>query len=175
MRAFVGVEIPSLESSPRDPARAPEHLTLRFLGEVGSDRVGPISERLALAVSTLAPFDLRLEGVGAFPSPDAPRVVWVGVTQGRSELMDLANRVREALRGEGSAPAEGPFVPHATLFRVRSPAAHRAARELLNGHRPPPAPRTTRVRAVLLKESVLGPGGAVHRTLGTFPLGNAPA
>lgn len=169
MRAFVAVEVPP-PSGGAGGRSAPEHLTLLFLGEIPSERVGTIGDALAPVGSAVAPFDLTLEGVGAFPSPERPRVVWVGATEGAAELGELARRVREALRGEGtSAPEEG-FVPHLTLFRVRSGFDRRRAEEVLTGKTPPPTPRRVHVGEFVLKESVLSSRGAVHRTLATFPL-----
>ncbi len=111
---------------------------------------------------------MRLEGVGAFPSAARPRVLWQGVGAGRDEIVTLAGRVRDALEPAFGVDRER-FVPHLTLFRVRSDADRLAAEELLSGRRPPPAPRDVVVPALLVKESVLGPGGAVHRTVATLP------
>jgi len=169
VRAFVAVEIPpSPEGS--GPKRAPEHLTLLFLGETPTDRVVAIVEFLGPVGATTAPFDLSLEGVGAFPSAERPRVVWVGVTRGREAVTRLAASVREALHSEGEPGRRDAFVPHLTLFRVRSPADHRRAAEVLSGATPPPEPRHHRVREFVLKESVLSSHGATHRTVATFPL-----
>jgi 2'-5' RNA ligase len=63
------------------------------------------------------------------------------------------------------------FVPHLTLFRVRSPGQRRRAGALLAGAEPAPPPRRVAVREVHLKESTLAPGGAQHRTLARFALG----
>jgi RNA 2',3'-cyclic 3'-phosphodiesterase len=173
VRAFVAVEVPSsAEERARD--RAPEHLTLLFLGEISVERVGPIEAALAPVAAATAPFDLTVEGVGAFPSAERPRVVWVGVSRGREELTRLAARVREALRDEGEPDRRDAFVPHLTLFRVRSPADHRRAVDLLQGAFPLPEPRHHRVAEFVLKESTLSAHGATHRTVATFPL-RAPA
>jgi len=168
VREFVAVEVGAAQPGPG--ARAAPHLTLRFLGEVAPDRNVGIEARLAQVAAESSPFVLRLEGVGAFPTTDRPRVVWVGVTQGRSELAELARRVRDALAPE-FGPDREEFVPHLTLFRVRSPSDRTAAAELLHGLRPPPPAREIAVHELLLKESVLGPRGADHRTLASFRLG----
>jgi RNA 2',3'-cyclic 3'-phosphodiesterase len=169
VRAFVAVELPA----DGGPSRAPAHLTLRFLGEITADQERSTEARLRDVAAASRPFVLRLEGIGAFPSPARPRVVWIGVTQGRAEVEELARRVRAALAPE-FGPDRDRFVPHLTLARVRSSSDRRAAEELLAGVRPPPPPRDVAVRELVLKESVLGAGGAVHRTLAAFPLG-APA
>ena len=174
VRAFVAVEVPASPEA-GGPASAPEHLTLLFLGEVPVERVGPIVAALTPVGAAVAPFDLTLEGVGAFPSPERPRVVWMGATEGAEALARLALGVRESLAGEGERDRRDPFVPHLTLFRVRSPGDRRRAVELLSGRAPAPAPRRVRVREFVLKESELSARGATHRTVASFPLsGPAP-
>lgn len=175
MRAFVAVEVPPPSGeSRRGPA--PEHLTLLFLGEIPRERVDPIVAALLPVGSSVAPFALTLEGVGAFPSSERPRVVWTGATEGGDELVRLANRVREALATEGDPTRrEATFVPHLTLFRVRSSSDFRRARELLEGRIPPPTPRRFRIEEFTLKESELSSHGPTHRTVRTFSLtGTAP-
>ena len=170
MRAFVAVEVPPPSGeSHRGPA--PEHLTLLFLGEIPRERVDPISDALRPVSANAAPFHLTLEGVGAFPSAERPRVVWTGATEGASELVRLANDVREALATEGDPTRrESAFTPHLTLFRVRSSGDFRRARELLTGAVPPPSARRFRVGEFVLKESELSSRGAIHRTVRAFPL-----
>jgi RNA 2',3'-cyclic 3'-phosphodiesterase len=173
VREFVAVPVGVPDGNERPP-RAPEHLTLRFLGEVPSAQNDWIVARLAEVARGTEPFRLRFEGVGAFPGRTRPRVIWVAVTDGTQAVVELARRVRVAL-----APAFGPdreaFVPHLTLFRVRSPSDRRAAEELLSGARPPPPPRDVTVRELLLQESDLRPDGAVHRTVAACRLGSGGA
>lgn len=170
MRLFVAVEVPSEHDRGAAP---PEHLTLAFLGEVPPERVPRVEEAVQEGVAVGAPFDLVLEGVGAFPSRERPRVVWVGATTGARELIALADRLAAALERAGFARERPAFVPHLTLFRVRSPAQHRRAVALLRGVEPPPAPRRVRVGELLLKESTLSAHGAVHRTVRSFSLAEA--
>ena len=174
VRAFVAVEIPPPPGESRQ-GPAPEHLTLFFLGEVPRERTAAITAALAPVGAAVAPFFATLEGVGAFPSPDRPRVVWVGVTEGSAELTQLASRVQEALAGEGDPTRRNSFSPHLTLFRVRSSTDYRRARELLTGTVPPPMPRRFRLREFVLKESELSARGATHRTIGTFSLTGSSA
>lgn len=169
MREFVAVEV-----APRGAGGAPEHLTLRFLGEVEPDRNPELERLLGEVAARFEPFAVRLEGVGAFPSDARPRVVWIGVTTGREQLVALAQAVRGALAPE-FGPDQEEFVPHLTLFRVRSTQDRSAALQLLGGTRPPPSARDVPVREFLLKQSVLAAGGAIHRTVAAFPLtGSCP-
>lgn len=168
VRLFVAIEVGPLAE---DPSGAPEHLTLAFLGEVAPDSLDRIFSALDRASRSSRPFDLVLEGVGAFPSRERPRVVWVGATLGGPETSALAAQVTTALADEGIRTDRERFVPHVTLFRVRSPEHHRRALALLAGTEPPPPPRSLRVSEILLKESTLTARGAIHGTRATFPLG----
>ena len=169
MRAFVAVEVDPADRA----ARAPEHLTLEFLGEIDPGRVPPIGAALEQVGNGVAPFELVLEGVGAFPSRTRPRVVWVGATRGRAAVIDLAARVAAALVPLGHVPPREAFEPHLTLFRVRGDRDRRRAIDLLEGRESPPGPRTVHVDRFVLKESVLDARGATHRTLVTALLRGA--
>jgi RNA 2',3'-cyclic 3'-phosphodiesterase len=173
MRAFVAVDVPPLAEGAERRGSAPPHVTLRFLGEIPAAALPQIVRRLGLVAAASAPFDLGLAGVGAFPTRRDPRVVWVGASDGAAELTALAAEVRRALAEFGTPERDDTFVPHVTWFRVRSPADRRAALDVLEGRRPAPPPRRGRVEELLLKESVLGAGGAVHRTVAAFRLGAA--
>jgi 2'-5' RNA ligase len=171
VRAFVAVTLPggAAEGSP-STAAATGHLTLRFLGDVTEGTVEALTRALAPAVARTAPFEFVVEGLGAFPGVDRPRVVWRGVTRGVAELRALARVVREVVESVGVAPDRTPFVPHVTLFRVRSPRDRERAALLFRteaGDRPP---EVVRVTSVELVESRLEPAGAIHRTIARFPL-----
>ncbi|MCI4365356.1 MAG: RNA 2',3'-cyclic phosphodiesterase [Thermoplasmata archaeon] len=170
MRAFFAVEV---EPAP-DPAAvrgpAPRHLTLRFLGEVDDPVVTELRRRLGPALVGRAPFEFELEGVGAFPSRDHPRVVWQGVGRGREELSDLARAVRAEVVSAGLPDDPAPFVAHVTLFRVRSRRDHERAIALLASGVPIVPTRVVRVEVVHLKESARTREGVVHRTVASFPL-----
>ncbi len=172
VRLFVAIEVGSL---PGGNSEAPEHLTLSFLGDVPDERVDRVSSALDRATRGVPPFDLVLEGVGAFPSRERPRVVWVGATRGGQETSALAGRIASALAAEGFSPERERFVPHLTLFRVRSPEQRRRAAALLSGAETPPPPRALRVSEVVLKESTLTARGAIHRTRAAFRLGRPEA
>jgi RNA 2',3'-cyclic 3'-phosphodiesterase len=174
VRAFVAVEVEPPEEVVA-LRRAPEHLTLDFLGEVDAAQVPAIVTALEPLGDAVAPFELVLEGIGAFPSPSRPRVVWVGATEGRAEVVDLARRVAAALVPLGFTPPREAFEPHLTLFRVRSDRDRRRAIDLLEGRTPPPARRRIAVDRFVLKESVLEARGAIHRTLAPVRLRGPPA
>jgi 2'-5' RNA ligase len=171
VRLFVAVEVAGPAAR---PTGSPEHLTLRFLGEVAPDRVEPLAVALRHETTPLPPFEFVVDGVGAFPSADRPRVVWRDVREGREALLALAGAVRTAVVRAGLPDDPTPFVPHVTLFRVRSPRDRARAVAVLSGaERPPPATRVL-VTSIALKASELTPHGAEHRTLVDVGLGPDP-
>ncbi len=168
MRAFVAVDLDRAGAA-ETASRAPRHLTLRFFGDIADERVPRLVELLGVVGGRHAPFAISVEGLGAFPSAEHPRVVWVGVKEGREELEALADDVRATLEPEFGGEAR-PFVAHLTLFRVRGASDRQAARELLEGTRPSPPALRSWVDALVLKESLLEREGALHRPLASIRL-----
>ena len=88
------------------------HLTLAFLGEVGTER---IDDLLALAGEIRAfAFVLNLTQFGWWPHN---RIVWAAPGETPVELMRLVDGLRERLLGAGFRFDTKPFVPHITLLR----------------------------------------------------------
>ncbi len=173
MRTFFAIDLPPLPSwdpGRPGPAEEPSHLTVRFLGDLPPSRLPVLEAAGARAVRGIAPFPITLAPIGAFPSEREPRIVWVGVDDGRDALGRLALRLSEEL-GRERFPAEPrPFVPHVTWRRIRG-RSDRSLAEAWLAQRRLPAPIEARVDSLLLKESELRPERAVHTTLATFPLG----
>lgn len=137
------------------------HLTLKFLGAVADERVPALSAALETAVAGSPPVALTAAGLGAFPSPARPRVLWAGITTGVPELAELAGAIDRALGPLGFLPESRPFRGHLTIGRVRSP---RGRTELVAALRAAGAPHlgTWTVPEVVLYESRLRPAGAVY-------------
>lgn len=145
------------------------HFTLSFLGQV-DDALRPALEgALVRAAGALGPFDLRLQGVGAFPSARRPRVVWAGVADPRP-LVEVAVRVREELAAVDAPADDKDFRAHLTLARVRSERGIEEVVSFLKRHGQDALP-STRVEDVRLFRSVLGPAGPTYETLFAAPLG----
>ncbi len=94
------------------------HLTIKFLGPTPSDRVPEIETVLHETLADQSTFELQLNGVGTFPKPSRPSVVWIGV-QDNPPLNSIATRLEENLASIGFPKEERPFRPHITIARVR--------------------------------------------------------
>ena len=144
------------------------HLTLRFFGDVPEESLEKIGEVMLSVGRLCAPFQAEAAGVGAFPSPARPRVIWLDV-RGAPSLAFLYAAMEEGLRQIGFPGEDRSFSPHLTLGRCRQRIA--AAQPVLERFRdfacgPLPVDRMT------LYESRLEPGGAMHLPLKTVHLGN---
>lgn len=142
------------------------HLTIRFIGEVDEGRLPAISGALEPSVGVGA-FDLTLAGAGAFPEGGCPRVLWVGVTNGREELLRAEREISSRLAGLGIPDEERAYSPHLTLARVREPAGLRSAR-LLDGLTDSSL-GTVRIGAITLFHSKLSPKGPTYTPLLRIP------
>ncbi|MFP5221013.1 MAG: RNA 2',3'-cyclic phosphodiesterase [Acidobacteriota bacterium] len=94
------------------------HLTLAFLGDVPLSMVPDLNA--ALASVRWESFAFTAGGGGFFPSPECPRVFWVGAAEGGRPCRELAWTVKDALAPFGLARDARPFAAHLTLARIRS-------------------------------------------------------
>jgi 2'-5' RNA ligase len=148
------------------------HVTLKFLGEVDAARVDAVTTALNGAAAAVAPFTVELSGLGAFPTPLRPRVLWAGIASGVPAMTTLAARVEAALAGCGFAPDDRPFAAHVTLGRVREPRRDPAlAAEIERAARQPFG--EIMVDRIVLVRSELSPRGARYSEVSAAPLTGA--
>jgi 2'-5' RNA ligase len=98
----------------------PFHLTLAFLGDVRNRDLNDLHGFVATAVCSFEPFELELAGLGAFPSPARPRVLWAGLSARNPRfLLDIRESVVTAAEEAGCPCADDRFHPHVTLGRFK--------------------------------------------------------
>lgn len=146
------------------------HLTLKFLGQVEAGRIGAIGEAVAAAATGCGSIRLVFQGLGAFPSPRAARVVWIGLSHGAEALAELQARIEEKLESLGFAREAQPFTAHLTLGRVRGPAHREQLARALTGASAEPLGEMVLKRIELMKSN-LSTGGSRYSILQSFPLG----
>ena len=93
------------------------HLTLRFLGELVEGDLEKVKAGCEEAVQGISPFNMSLEGIGVFPNLDYIKIIWVGVENGRNELIDSAGRINELV--DVGKKDSRKFSPHITFARVK--------------------------------------------------------
>lgn len=141
------------------------HLTLKFLGDIEAQRVPAITEGLARAVKETAPFSIRFTRLGGFPGLQQPRVLWLGVEEGKSELIELQKSVERELAQVGfAAEKKESFSPHLTLARAREETNLSAiGTKLAQIHTEPT--RSDLITSIKLMKSDLRPGGPIYTCL----------
>jgi len=95
------------------------HLTLKFLGDVGTLEIPDVCRAVEDAVAEVPGFTFDVAGVGAFPKIERPRTIWLGVTQGADELAALQKQIEKGLKKLGYPPENRRFSPHLTVGRVK--------------------------------------------------------
>ncbi len=96
------------------------HLTLKFLGEIGRERVPEIEDVLIRISKNYEPFVLKFKGTGSFPpGKKNPRVLWVGIEEGET-LRALQSQLEGELEKLGFPKEKRKFHAHLTLGRVKS-------------------------------------------------------
>ncbi len=150
------------------------HLTLKFYGEVRPEVVPALDESVRHAAAQSGPLTLNLSGLGVFPSPRAPRVVWVGVAGDLRALTGLQQAVEDGAAAHGFAPEARGFSPHLTLGRI-SGRLSMADSQKLQGLLAQPfqdsAGPATFTHLSLIRSELRGPGGAQYTQMLTAPLG----
>lgn len=143
------------------------HMTLKFLGSIDPGRIELLVKEISAIARYHSSFDIIYEGLGAFPSMDRPRVLWVGVRDSRS-ILELQNDVNRAAVSAGFAEDERPFHPHLTIARIKHfDAGHRLTAILKSLTF---EPVSTRCAEVLVMKSDLHPNGSRYTVLQSIPL-----
>lgn len=96
------------------------HLTLHFLGEVDEAKAAAIRSVLIPPLPARC-FQLSLGSAGVFPDRGLPRVIWIGIAAGGSQVRSVHRELGDRLAAAGCAIDVHPWSPHLTLGRVRTP------------------------------------------------------
>ncbi len=148
------------------------HLTIKFFGSVPVTAVPDLVTALRASVSDQVPFRLRVDGAGAFPHPERPRVLWLGVNGAVHKLLRLVERVEHATGRFAQATDVRPYHPHITLARVRPedlPTLRGLSRELERLRSLPAVPFS--VERLTLYRSELFRSGPRYSVVEEFTLG----
>jgi RNA 2',3'-cyclic 3'-phosphodiesterase len=181
MRAFIAVACP--EDAKAELSRAAErmkslgdmkivekeniHLTLRFLGEFEESKVTDVICALD-SVRKQGGFDVCIKGLGSFPGPGSPRVLWAGAQKGDKELRELHEEIEKAITPLGF-PADERFASHYTIARVKYLKDKAGLKELLAEYKEHVF-GCFRAESFYLMKSELRRSGPVYSVVKEFPL-----
>ena len=112
-------DLRDLGSAIRPVAANNLHVTLKFLGDTVEQLVPQIGEVVGRTARGHSRCVVLLKGLGAFPRPERPNVIWVGLSFAET-LVEMAQELDTALEPLGIARDARPFTPHLTLARIKS-------------------------------------------------------
>lgn len=90
------------------------HITLRFIGEVGT----PVAEDIAAAMASVhhLPVAVALDGLGTFDKRGHVNALWAGLRP-HGAIAHLHRKIDQALVRAGLPPERRAYLPHITLAR----------------------------------------------------------
>jgi 2'-5' RNA ligase len=141
------------------------HMTIRFLSDITPDMVEKVFEEMKKV--QFAPFDARINGLGAFPDLHYPRVVWAGITEGADQMKNVFSQLEPRLQRLGFTPDPKGFNPHLTIARVKSGKNKAHLAEFITKNATYDF-GTVNAKCLRLKKSDLTPRGPVYATLKEF-------
>ena len=190
LRAFIAIELPAtlqdaigtqtirLRQTLRDdlvrwvPTQN-MHLTLKFIGNIANSHLEFLKHLLIRTAGSHPQFDLQIGGIGSFPTPKRPRVIWAGI-HAPVDLVSLQRNIEAGTSRLGYEKEEHPFSPHLTIGRVRQnidPADLQEIRKALDGIQIGNI-GVARIDSIQLYKSELHSSGSVYTKLFSAPLKN---
>jgi len=144
------------------------HLTLKFLGETRVEDLDKINKVMDKIAKDFNRFEVSLSDLDAFPSENAPRVIWVGLDDRNNLCSKIAERLEEEMQYFGFKKESRRFKPHLTLGRIRSPMNRLKLVEEIKsqqGYFKRGEALQIQISSLSLIKSTLTPGGPIYETL----------
>ena len=148
------------------------HLTIKFLGDMDEQLLDPLLGVVERAIGSQPSVNVPLERLGAFPSPQSPRVLWVGPSEHwergteAKRMVEVRGAIEEAGESMGFLREAKPFSPHLTLARIKMGERRIGAALAKSGVLDRPLSLgSLAVESVVLIKSELKPAGSVYTRL----------
>lgn len=146
------------------------HLTLKFLGEIGREKVSEIENVLKMISKKYGSFSLKFKSTGSFPpGMKNPRVLWIGIEEEEETLTALQALLEGELEKLGFPRERRKFHAHLTLGRVKSLFNIKETLSILEKHRNRNFGEMKAVKISFI-QSTLKPTGAEYSILSEFEL-----
>ncbi|MHA1425530.1 MAG: RNA 2',3'-cyclic phosphodiesterase [Candidatus Helarchaeota archaeon] len=137
------------------------HLTLKFLGEVNLALVNEIFS--VMKQIPFSSFNILLQNVGSFPK-SRPRVIWIGISEGQSELISIMTFLDQNLKKLGIKSEKRKPKTHLTVGRIKYVKDSKTLFTILQRWNNFTFGDFT-VNSIQLKKSILTPKGPIYSTL----------
>ncbi|MFO7809803.1 MAG: RNA 2',3'-cyclic phosphodiesterase [Candidatus Delongbacteria bacterium] len=145
------------------------HLTLKFLGDVGVDKISSINKKMELVAQQHDEFEAVLKGVGIFKNFYHPKVLWIGL-RNCPEFEKLKNDIENYISDIGFEVDFRKFAPHLTLGRFRYPGSIDQLKKFISDNQDTYF-QNIRITEIILYESILKRSGPEYKVVEKYPLG----
>jgi 2'-5' RNA ligase len=143
------------------------------MGDIPASTLERVLEALPQVTASFSLFEISMSGLGVFPNPRRPRVLWAGLDGDLATLSALQIAVDQAVEKLGLPKDDRPFSPHLTLGRVRRDTNEEQSRKIgyLMTNTRLQAPPSWTVETVDLMRTELDPTGSRHYLVGSTTIG----
>lgn len=144
------------------------HISLKFLGDLNSLEIEKTLLALQKVSFKITSFNINLsKNIEAFPNFEKPRVLWIGLEEGKEELRKIYNAIEHELVDESFYVRDKLFTPHITLGRIKYikyPSQLKEIREKLEYK-----DILQNIKSIIFMESNLTSKGPVYNIISQFP------
>jgi RNA 2',3'-cyclic 3'-phosphodiesterase len=156
------------------------HLTVKFLGDIDEQLVGPMQKAMENVLTSHRAIEIPLDRLGVFPRLQQPRVLWVGPSeqweksQDATRLALLHKAIDDCCGSLNLAPDTRPLSPHLTLARIKEGGRDFGQLLARSGVLDKPLlVGLMAVDAITLMKSELKPTGSVYTKLWSVRIGGS--
>lgn len=143
------------------------HLTLKFFGEIDSDGLKLLENKIENVVSEFEPFNVKVKGCGAFPNNNHIKVIWIGIDED-SIIKELHDKLDSEFVKLGF-DKDKKFSTHLTIGRMKSAKNRNQVESVIEEFSDIEIGEMT-VNNIVLKKSTLTPSGPIYKDLKVFEL-----
>ena len=97
------------------------HLTLKFIGKIELEQTEAVNTVIQSCIQNTTPFQMSFANAGAFPNLQYPKVLWIGVKEGKEKIIKLMTSLNEKLADIGIEFETRDLSPHLTIGRAKNP------------------------------------------------------
>ena len=143
------------------------HLTLKFFGDIDTEGIDLLSQRISDVVSGFEPFKIKIGGCGAFPNNNHIKVIWIGLEEDGA-LRDLHDKLDVEFKKLGFE-ADKKFSSHLTIGRMKSAKNKNEVKAMIEEFGDVEIGEME-VDKIILKKSTLKPSGPIYDNINIFEL-----
>lgn len=141
------------------------HLTLKFLGDTKPKLIEQIKDKIIECAKNECAATCSLSHIGAFPNERSARIIWAGIEDANSQIIELAKKLEESIFRLGFEKEKRDFKTHITFCRTKQILDHNKLKTILDEINSNFEPQEFVISKITLFESNLTPKGPIYTNL----------